>query len=60
MMDETLRRRIWNEMIAADTRFRYFGAPNSSLPQPATAPAAPAGRGRHAVGRVFRRSITFS
>ena len=24
MVDETLRRRIWNEMIAADTRFRYF------------------------------------
>ena len=24
MVDETLRRRIWNEMIAADTRCRYF------------------------------------
>ena len=24
MLDETLRRRIWNEMIAADTRCRYF------------------------------------
>lgn len=24
MVDEALRRRIWNEMIAADTRCRYF------------------------------------
>ena len=24
MVDEVLRRRIWNEMIAADTRCRYF------------------------------------